>query len=158
MYGKLMSISDDLMRRYATLLSVAPEDLLPPLARGELHPMDAKKRLARELVARYHGDVEAEQAETFFRERFQRRQDNEPIVVTLDRELQEVWICQLLRQIGFAASTSEARRLAGQGAVRVDGTPVDAEFRFRPGYDRLVSVGRRRLAEVRRSGEGNQES
>ena len=153
MYGKLMSISDELMRRYIALLSTRPDEMLSHLERGELHPMDAKKRLARELVARYHGDDDATQAEAFFRERFQQRQDNEPIVATLDPEVGEIWICQLLKQIGFAASTSEARRLASQGAVRVDGNAVDAEFRFRPGHDRLVSVGRRRLAEVR-SGRG----
>jgi tyrosyl-tRNA synthetase len=154
MYGKLMSISDDLMRRYATLLSTRAEEILSPLEAGELHPMDAKKRLARELVARYHGDAPAAQAESFFRERFQRRQDNEPVVVTLEAGVGEIWICQLLKQVGFAASTSEARRLASQGGVRVDGVAVDAEFRFRPGRDRLVSVGRRRLAEIR-SGEGS---
>jgi tyrosyl-tRNA synthetase len=149
MYGKLMSISDELMRRYVALLSTRPAQILGPLERGEVHPMDAKKQLAHELVSRYHGDVEAVRADAFFRERFQRRQDNEPIVVTLDASVGEIWICQLLKQIGFAASTSEARRLASQGAVRVDGAVVDAEFRFRPGRDRLVSVGRRRLAEVR---------
>jgi tyrosyl-tRNA synthetase len=149
MYGKLMSVSDDLMRRYAALLSTRPADLLAPLELGDLHPMEAKKRLAGELVGRYHGAEAAAQAEGFFRERFQRRQDNEPRVVTLPPDAGEIWICQLLKQIGFAASTSEARRLASQGAVRVDGTAVDAEYRFRPGRDRLVSVGRRRLAEVR---------
>jgi len=154
MYGKLMSISDELMRRYIALLSTRPDEMLSHLERGELHPMDAKKRLARELVARYHGDDDATQAEAFFRERFQQRQDNEPIVATLDPEVGEIWICQLLKQIGFAASTSEARRLASQGAVRVDGNAVDAEFRFRPGHDRLVSVGRRRLAEVRSGRSG----
>ena len=74
---------------------------------------------------------------------------NAPVQVTLEPGTKEIWICQLLKQIGFAASTSEARRLASQGAVRVDGNPVDAEFRFRPGRDRLIAVGRRRLAEVR---------
>jgi len=142
MYGKLMSISDTLMRRYVALLSTTA-------AESQLHPMEAKKRLAGELVARYHGAEAAAQAEAFFRERFQQRQDNAPVQVTLEPGTKEIWICQLLKQIGFAASTSEARRLASQGAVRVDGNPVDAEFRFRPGRDRLIAVGRRRLAEVR---------
>jgi tyrosyl-tRNA synthetase len=148
MYGKLMSISDDLMRRWAALLSTRSATLLARLERGELHPMDGKKELAHELVARYHGEEQAARAADFFRDRFQRRQDNEPVAVTLDGGTREIWICQLLKQIGFATSTSEARRLAGQGAVRVDGAPVDAEFRFRPGEHRLVSVGRRKLAQV----------
>jgi tyrosyl-tRNA synthetase len=154
MYGKLMSISDELMRRYIELLSTQPEGILAPLGRGELHPMDAKKALAHELIARYHGEQRAVQAEAFFRDRFQRRQDNEPVVVHLDGDVREVWICKLLKDIGFATSTSEARRLAVQGAVRVDGVTVDPEFRFRPSHDRLVSVGRRRLAEVRRVDRG----
>jgi len=149
MYGKLMSISDDLMRRYVALLSTRPGDILTPLEHGELHPMDAKKGLARELVARYHGEERAAQAEAFFRDRFQRRQDNEPTVVRLDAGVREVWICKLLKEIGFAASTSEARRLVAQGAVRVDGVAVDPDFHFQPSQHRLVSVGRRRLAEVR---------
>lgn len=149
MYGKLMSISDTLMRRYVALLSTAAPELLEALDGGGLHPMEVKKRLAAELVARYHGEDAAAHAEAFFRERFQRRQDNEPLVFTLEAPTNEVWICQLLKTIGFAASTSEAKRLASQGAVRVDGVAVDADYRFRPGRDRLVAVGRRRLAEVR---------
>jgi tyrosyl-tRNA synthetase len=148
MYGKLMSISDRLMVRYVELLSLRPTDILDPLQRGSLHPMEAKKHLAREIVARYHGEAAASEAEEFFRDRFQRRQDNEPVRVTVDAQPERIWICQLLRQIGFAESTSEARRLAGQGAVRVDGGVVDANFRFEVGVHRLVSVGRRRLAEI----------
>ena len=60
----------------------------------------------------------------------------------------EVWVCQLMKDIGFASSTSEARRLVAQGAVRVDGRSIDVNYRFRPGQDRLLEVGRRRLAEV----------
>jgi tyrosyl-tRNA synthetase len=154
MYGKLMSITDELMRRYVELLSTQPEGILAPLGRGELHPMDAKKALAHELVARYHGEEGAARAEAFFRDRFQRRQDNEPIVVHLDAGVREVWICKLLKEIGFATSTSEARRLAAQGAVRVDGVTVGPDFRFQPSQHRLVSVGRRRLAEIRRGTGG----
>lgn len=149
MYGKLMSISDDLMRRYVALLSTEPSAVLTPLAAGDLHPMEAKKALAHEVVARYHGEERAAHAEAFFRDRFQRRRDNEPLAVRLDAGVREVWICKLLKDIGFAASTSEARRLAAQGAVRVDGVAVDPDFRFQADRHRLVSVGRRRLAEVR---------
>jgi tyrosyl-tRNA synthetase len=60
----------------------------------------------------------------------------------------ELWICQLLKEIGFAASTSEARRLVAQGAVRVDGEAVDVSFRFRRGVNSLLEVGRRRVATV----------
>jgi len=149
MYGKLMSISDRLMERYVELLSSREADGATPSHGGGLHPMEAKKALAAEIVARFHGEDEATKAAEFFRDRFQRRQDNEPVAVTLEPGRGEVWICQLLKEIRFAASTSEARRLASQGAVKVDGQTVDAEFRFRPGEHELVAVGRRRLARVR---------
>jgi tyrosyl-tRNA synthetase len=150
MYGKLMSISDALMTRYIDLLSTRAAVTLEALGRGDLHPMEVKKGLAQEIVARYHGDEQARQAEEFFRDRFQLRQDNQPVAIALGSGVEEIWICKLLKQIGFAASTSEARRLATQGAVRVDGAVVDAEFQFRPGSNRLVAVGRRRLAEIRK--------
>ena len=62
----------------------------------------------------------------------------------------ELWICELMKQLNFVPSTSEARRLIGQGAVRVDGEPVtDANFRFVPGRNHLLEVGKRRIAQDR---------
>ena len=149
MYGKLMSISDDLMRRYYKLLSRADPGKLRAIASGAVHPMEAKKELAHEIVARFHGSERADEAARFFAERFQQRSANAPTPVTLVSETPDVWICQLLKQVGFASSTSEARRLVSQGAVRVDGEPVGIEFRFQRDRNRLLAVGRRRLAEVR---------
>lgn len=153
MYGKLMSIPDTLLPRYLRLLSDRDAAYRGRVEGGEIHPMEAKKALAREIVARFHGEAAATQAERFFEERFQRRRAYEPIPVRLDGVHGDVWICELLKRIGFASSTSEARRLVTQGAVRVDGRTVDLEFRFRPGVDRLVAVGRRRLAAVE-AGQG----
>jgi tyrosyl-tRNA synthetase len=149
MYGKLMSISDELMRRYYELLSRADEATLVAVRAETIHPMEAKKRLAHELVARFHGTARADRAARFFTERFQQRAPNAPTPVTLVTQTPDVWICQLLKQVGFASSTSEARRLVSQGAVRVDGEPVGLDFRFQRGRNRLLAVGRRRLAEVR---------
>lgn len=149
MYGKLMSISDPLMRRYYEVLSGVPPDRLAAIATGRVHPLEAKKDLARELVARFHGTESAEKAAEFFRQRFQDRQSNAPELHEVDAGVSEIWIAQLLKDVGFASSTSEARRLVVQGAVRVDGDPVGVDFRFRPGSHRLLSVGRRRLAEIR---------
>ena len=64
------------------------------------------------------------------------------------RDAPTVWVCHLLKEIGFAKSMSDARRLVGQGAVRVGDVPVDLEFQFEPGATYLVGVGRRRLASV----------
>ena len=67
-------------------------------------------------------------------------------VFRVDRDL---WICELMKQLSFAASTSEARRLVSQGAVRVDGTTItDVNFRFVPGEHGILEVGRRRIARI----------
>jgi tyrosyl-tRNA synthetase len=148
MYGKVMSLSDPLMVRYYDLLSGAPAHRLEDIRSGRLHPMEAKKALAQELAARFHGAAAAARAASFFAERFQKRTAHRPTPVTLATDAEEMWICQLIKEIGFAESTSEARRLVAQGAVRVDGQRVDATFRFRRGVHRLVEVGRRRVADV----------
>jgi tyrosyl-tRNA synthetase len=148
MYGKVMSLSDTLMIRYYELLSLASEEQKDAIRRAAVHPMEAKKALAAELVERFHGPDEAKRAGAFFEERFQKRTVHRPTPVRLDTEAKELWICQLLKEVGFAPSTSEARRLVAQGAVRVDGQTVDVNFRFRKGIHRLLEVGRRRLAEI----------
>ena len=153
MYGKIMSLSDALMLRYYELLSLAPDTRQAAVREKQLHPMDAKKGLAAELVERFHGAEGAARAARFFEERFQKRTAHEPTPVKVRTSADDMWICQLLKDIGFAASTSEARRLVVQGAVRVDGQPVDVNFRFRRGINSLLEVGRRRMATV--TFEGN---
>jgi tyrosyl-tRNA synthetase len=148
MYGKVMSLSDSLMARYYELLSTSGTAHLTAVGSGAVHPMDAKKALAAELVKRFHGDASAAAAARFFEERFQKRTAHRPKPVRVSTSGEEIWICQLIKEIGFAPSTSEARRLVVQGAVKVDGRPVDVNFKFRRGRDRLLEVGRRRLAEV----------
>ena len=147
MYCKLMSISDELMWRYADLLGSRDPEAVAAARRGEVHPMDAKKALAHEIVARFHGPEAADEAARFFAARFQERSANDPVPVRLE-DPDPVWICQLLKRVGFASSTSEARRLVSQGAVRVDGEPVGLDFQFAPGRHRLLAVGRRRLAAI----------
>jgi tyrosyl-tRNA synthetase len=148
-YGKLMSISDDLMRRYAALLSASGAELLQDVGGGALHPMEAKKRLAWEIVARFHGAEAAHAASEHFAARFQERKSNDPVEFRVSAGRGDVWIAHLLKDIGFASSASDARRLAEQGAVRVDGEVVGSDFRFRPGIHRLVAVGRRRLGAIK---------
>lgn len=148
MYGKLMSISDDLMERYADLLSHRDAASHSAVRSGTVHPMEAKKALAHEIVARFHGPEQADEAARFFAARFQDRAANDPVPIRVVSDAPDLWICQLLKQIGFAPSTSEARRLVSQGAVRVDGKPVGLDFRFQAGRHRLLGVGRRRLAAV----------
>jgi tyrosyl-tRNA synthetase len=142
-----MSISDALMVRYFALLADIPPDELAAIKAGGIHPMEAKKRLAELIVSEYQGPEAAKKARAKFETRFQRREvpDDAP-VFRIEREL---WICELMKQLGFAASTSDARRLVGQGAVKVDGqTVTDVNFRFVPGKHGLIEVGRRRVARI----------
>jgi tyrosyl-tRNA synthetase len=147
MFGKLMSIPDRMMPRYFELLAdVAPAELAA-IRSGEAHPMESKKRLATTIVAEYHDEGSARDAREYFESKFQRREV--PQDVPVFRIASELWICELLKQLGFAASTNEARRLVGQGAVRVDRqTVTDINFHFVPGEHRILEVGKRRVARI----------
>jgi tyrosyl-tRNA synthetase len=144
MFGKLMSIPDRLTSRYYQLLIDEP-----PADLATLHPMEAKKKLATANTAIYHGKDAANEARAYFESKFQRREVPEDIPAF--RIGGEMWICELLKQLRFAASTSEARRLVGQGAVRVDReTVTDVNFRFVPGHHHVLEVGKRRVARIER--------
>ena len=147
MFGKLMSIPDRMMPRYFELLTdVAPAELAA-IRSGLAHPMESKKRLATEIVAEYYDNDAARDARDYFESKFQRREV--PQDVPVFRIAAELWICELLKQLGFAASTNEARRLVGQGAVRVDRqTVTDINFHFVPGQHRILEVGKRRVARI----------
>ena len=159
-YGKIMSISDDLMWRYFELLTRLPATEIDGLKAG--HPRDAKMRLARTLAAHYHGAPAAAQAEAKFVREVQNRQVPETIEeVRVDPEGGEeragtarsraesrlLW--WVLKQASLAPSASEARRLIEQGAVDVDGERVtDLDHRLAPGRDYLIRVGKRRYKRV----------
>jgi tyrosyl-tRNA synthetase len=147
MYGKLMSVPDQLMVRYYELLTSATPDEIAAVKSGGLHPMEAKKRLARAIVTEYHGAEAATRAEQYFESKFQRREI--PASAQVYRIAEDLWICELMKQLQFTPSTSEARRLVSQGAVRVDGrTITDVNFRFVPGEHKVLEVGKRRVARI----------
>jgi tyrosyl-tRNA synthetase len=147
MFGKLMSIPDRMMPRYFELLTDVALADLAAIRSGKSHPMESKKRLATEIVAEYHDRDAASDAREYFESKFQRREV--PQDVPVYRIAEELWICELLKQLGFAASTNEARRLVGQGAVRVDRQTVsDINFHFVPGQHRILEVGKRRVARI----------
>jgi len=147
MYGKLMSLPDKMTAKYYQLLTLATADEIAGIRSGSLHPMEAKKRLARTLVSEYHGEQAAARAEQYFESKHQRREIPQNVqVYRIDRDL---WICELMKQLSFTPSTSEARRLVSQGAVRVDGqTVTDVNFRFVPGEHKVLEVGKRRVARI----------
>ena len=152
MFGKLMSLSDPMMWRYFDLLSLRPEteleDLRQRIEDGG-NPRDAKLELARELVARFHGEQAAEQAQEDFTARFRDHQlpeDMEEIALTAGEAL---LLPNALQQAGLCSSTSEARRMIEAGAVRMDGEKVD-DLKCELPFDNpvVLQVGRRRVARV----------
>ena len=150
MYGKLMSISDELMLGYYELLSTVDADYVRSVADGYVHPMQAKKQLAAELVARFHDAAAAEHAAGAFSRRFQQRQQPDEIPThAWAADDPSVWVCRLLKTSGLAKSTSEARRLIRQGGIRLDGARVtDPELHVPTAGETVVQVGKRRILKV----------
>jgi tyrosyl-tRNA synthetase len=153
-FGKIMSISDELMWRYFELLSFRPlaeiAALRTAIAAGK-NPRDVKFELAREIVARFHGAAAAEQSQAEFTARFAQKAlptDLPPTTVLVGSE--GIRIGNLLKEGGLAASTSEANRKIDEGAVRVDGTRVsDRALTFAAGADHVFQIGSRRIARLK---------
>ena len=155
MFGKIMSASDHLMWRYYELLSDrdlrAIQILRSQVDTGALHPMDAKKSLATELVARFHGSAAANTAREYFEIRFQKKSTPSDICQQFAAP-EPIWICRLMVEVlNFAKSTSEARRLIGQGAVKIDGHVIyDVNFQFHPSEHKIIEVGKNRIAQAKK--------
>ena len=152
-YGKTMSLSDELMFRYYELLSdlssVEIAELKQGLESGGLHPKDIKQQLARELTARFHSESAALQAEQNFENVFARHklpEDVEEYTIEADEAL---WLPKLLVDCGMVSSTSEGRRMIKQNAVSIDGEKVvDTEYMLQPGESVVLKVGKRRFCRV----------
>lgn len=154
MFGKIMSISDELMWRYYELLSFRPiteiEDLKAKMAAGA-NPRDIKIDLAKELIARFHSDELAEQAHQDFIKRFQKNAlpDEIPeVTVTAGEALP---ITNLLKEAGLVASTSEANRMIKQGAVKLNGKEKieDGKLMIAVGSEEIYQVGKRKFAKIK---------
>ncbi len=153
MFGKLMSISDELMWRYFELLSFRANAELASfrqqIADGR-NPMEIKFELAMEITTRFAGAAAAEQARQNFSSRSQRREIPENIekkTVTIDGA--SIGVAAAIKQAGLAESTSAANRLIQQGAVRIDGERVeDIKLQIEPGPARLFQVGKRGFAYI----------
>lgn len=155
MFGKIMSISDTLMWRYYSLLSLDTSSLeiasmQERAARGELNPRDAKVRLARELVARFHSPKVAEEAIADFETRFRDGGLPEDMpVVRLPMREGGVPIALLLKEAELTSSTSEAYRMLDQGAVRIDGARIEnRDLRVIGCASMVVQVGKRKFARI----------
>ena len=160
MYGKLMSINDELMWKYFLFLTdlrgSEVEALKAEVAGGSLHPMEAKKRLARTITAGFHGGAAAESADENWARMFQQKETAEDLeeVAVLFADVSgprgELHIPKLLVRLGLAASGAEANRKIDEKAVRVDG---DLSGRLRPWFNQLparivVRLGKRAKAAL----------
>ncbi|SEH04966.1 tyrosine--tRNA ligase [Candidatus Venteria ishoeyi] len=153
MFGKLMSISDELMWRYLELLSFRPLSEIVQMRTdvdAGKNPRDVKIDLAKELISRFHSNAAAEQAQQAFIKRFQQNQipDDMP-ELTLQAEAGGLPIANLLKSAGLTSSTSEAFRMIKQGAVKIDSEKVsDKGLRIQAGTNAVFQVGKRRFARV----------
>jgi tyrosyl-tRNA synthetase len=151
MFGALMSISDVLMHRYYELLSDRSLSELADIRNGVVHPMEAKKGLAVEMVTRFHAAAAAVVAREAFELRFQKRQVPEDVPTFAWSDVSGIVpVSRLLHESGLAASKGEARRLVEQGAVRIDGQKVvDPAAGIPATGSPLVEVGKRRILRIR---------
>jgi tyrosyl-tRNA synthetase len=156
MFGKLMSISDDLMWRYWLLLSDRSESEIgaerAAVAAGRRHPMEVKKALARTIVEEFHSASAAAAAEAEFERVFSSRRLPQDIPeVVLEADTPEVLLSKALVSAGLAGSNAEARRLMEQGGVKIESAPVtDPKTTLATAAEApiLVQVGKRRFARI----------
>ncbi len=154
MFGKLMSVSDELMWRYFELLSLKPLTQIATLkaaAASGRNPRDIKFELGRELVARFHDEASAERAQRDFTSRVSDKAVPTDLPVkVIQVESTGLRVGNLLKEAGLAASTSEANRKIDEGAVRIDGTKVtDRGLTLNPGVEHVFQVGSKRFARLK---------
>jgi len=153
-FGKVMSVSDVLMYRYYELVSVVTLDELQKIkddiGSGTLHPMEAKKRLATELVDRFCGAGEGDTVRVEFERVFSNKNMPDDIpVVEVSWEGEKMKLAKIIAQAGVAKSNSEARRLIQQGAVEVDGTPIkDIDAELPASREYTLKIGKKRFVRV----------
>jgi tyrosyl-tRNA synthetase len=153
MFGKLMSISDELMFRYFELLSDKSLEEINRLKRdvegGALHPKTAKEELAFEITARFHDRQAAERARESFNRVFSRQELPEDMPEHSLSRGHEKGAADILTEAGLCQSKSEAKRLCKQGGVSADGSKItDPGYVFPPG-EHVLKVGKRRFLRIR---------
>jgi len=150
MFGKIMSISDQLMFRYYLLLSDKSLEEIEKIKKGVednfIHPMDAKKDLAEEIVKRFHGYAEAKRAREWFEQVFSKKE--------LPEDIKEFNIAQneklidVIKNVGFAPSNSEVRRLASSGAISLNGEKIENADQTLGIGEYILKVGKRNFAKL----------
>jgi tyrosyl-tRNA synthetase len=158
MFGKIMSISDDLMWRYYELLSDHPLEEVhhfqEQVEEGSLHPMEAKKRLGEEIVGKYHDRRRAKDAREEFERVFRdKKVPSEMRTFKWCWPQEGVWIIKCLTEVELVKSSSDGRRMIRQGAVQVNGEKIsDLDFQLKPpapGKEHILKVGKKGFARLR---------
>jgi tyrosyl-tRNA synthetase len=154
MFGKIMSISDELMWRYFELLSFRSNEELATFKQdveAGKNPRDVKFLLAEEIITRFHSAGDAVKAQAAFIARFQKGAvPDEMPEVTLSTTAGGIGIANLLKDVGLVSSTSDGIRMIKQGAVRIDGERIeDARLRVDSDTEHVYQVGKRRFARVK---------
>ena len=154
MFGKIMSVSDELMWRYYDLLSFKPVEEITALKQqvaDGANPRDIKIMLAKEIIARFHNDAAAEAAHQDFTQRFSKNALPDDIVqISVNCDGGTMPIANLLKEAGLVDSTSEAIRMIKQGAVKLNGeTKIeDSKLEIVKGSSEIYQVGKRKFAKV----------
>lgn len=151
MFGKLMSISDELMLRYYLLLSNKNLDEIEKIKRGiadgSIHPMEAKKDLAEEIVARFHGITEGKNAREWFETVFSKKEipeDIKEVEISNNEKLLDI-----IKKLNFAPSNSEIRRLSASGAITINGEKVNNIDIHLESGEYILKVGKRHFAKLK---------
>jgi len=149
MYGKLMSLRDDLTIQYFELCTIVPLQSIKSLV-NELNPMDLKKRLAFEIVKMYYSEKEAKEAQENFEKVFQKKElPQENILVHEIKPIEKEDVIKVLTESGLASSKSEAKRLIAQGGVDVDGKTIKeiSEVKLEDGS--IIKAGKKKFLKIK---------
>lgn len=157
MYGKIMSIPDNLIVKYFQLCTDLPEEEIKEIdekiKKNKINPKDAKMKLAGKIVATYHNKELAKSAEEEFQKIFSKKELPSEItevkIYSEDLSSGKIWIAKLLILAGFASSKREARRLISQGAVQIDGEKINTpDLDIQPKNGTVLKVGTRNFAKI----------
>ena len=159
-YGKVMSLSDEMMAMYFTLCTDVPlpniESLIAESKSGAVNPKDVKRRLAREIITIYHGENAANRADTEWNRvhssgEIPAEMPEVTLLPDMAKENGAVWICKVIVGAGFAKGTGEARRLVEQGGVSLNGVKITdgaADFPLEALRGQVLRVGAKRFARL----------
>jgi len=152
-YGKVMSISDELMWRYYELLTDrTPQqvsDLKSETSSGRIHPMEAKGDLAKQIVSDFHSPSAAQDAESHFKQVFQMKEDPDEIPeFRISTQKNQIPVADVIVQAGFAPSKGQARRLVQQGGVSINGEKISDPLLTMDSGEFILKVGKRKFGKI----------